>query len=240
MFKVWQFSKRFSMFLMVVLIVSVTSYAQDSDSTEIINILTTEVNPEVIQSYPSSDGLFRADISMYPCTEIEDQEWSYEQLKIIKIASGEAEIVAEQLIACGGLGEYGLWVLRWTENFLYYTNAREGTTDGFTLMSIPPIWQVDLSTLQAENLGKALFSPDSKWIISWVGNTLRLLEIDGDEVAEFPITPENLSITQIVWLPDSHGILYIQADMPFASTQSSVTYIELDTGEQEIILRTGQ
>lgn len=240
MYKVWQSVGRFTVLLFMGLMVGITGYAQDNDNTALINTLMADVEPELIQSHPSFDGLFLAEVTAYPCTAIDDQEWSYEQLDIINTDSGESETVAEQLIACGGLGGYGLSALRWTENFLYYTDAREGTPDGFSLMSIPSIWQVDLSTLQVQNLGKALFSPDSAWIISWVGDTLHLLADDGVEVAEFPMTPENLSMTQLLWLPDSRGIIYIQADMPFGSTQSVVTHLDIETMEQTIILTTGQ
>jgi len=61
---------------------------------------------------------------------------------------------------------------------------------------------------------------------------------DSDESVSFDLLPD-LYFTNLVWLPDGSGLLYVQADAPFASTRSVVTHIDLESGEQSSLLDTG-
>lgn len=224
---------------LAILCLSVSAvFAQDTDHTELIKTLMEQVEAQELQVTESLDGSISASVTVYSCTDIEGQEYAYEQLNLTP-QSGDAVVVAEQFIACGGLGGYGLWILRWTDTYLYYTDARVGVPDGLQQGYAPPIWRFDLETMEAHNLGQALFSPDGQSLVAWSGTMIRVIESNGMETVEFTATSEDFSIATVLWLPDSSGILYIQADAPFASTQSSVTHIDIATGEQSVLLMTG-
>ena len=61
----------------------------------------------------------------------------------------------------------------------------------------------------------------------------------GDRI-DFLAQPEALQISNLVWLPDSKGAIYMQTDNLNASTFSTITYIDLETLEQSIILNTSE
>jgi hypothetical protein len=182
----------------------------------------------------------RAQVTVYPCVDIGEQEASYERLELIDMATAETQFVAEQVINCGGLGGFGLWVQRWAPNadFLYYTDAREGAPDGLVVDWVPPLYRVRLDELQIERLGQARFSPDGQWLASWTQAQIGITAADSTESTDFTLMPADLLIVQVQWLPDSSGIMYVQADAPFAASRSAVTHIDLATMEQNLLLDT--
>lgn len=201
--------------LLMSLCAAVSVSAQEPD--EIIAAVVVMSEPEVIQRLDAPDGSRAAEVTVYPCVDIGGQEASYERLDLIDTGTGEARLIAEQAIYCGGLGGYGLSVLRWTADsaFLYYTDAREGVPDGLAVDWVPPIWRVQAADLHVDNLGQARFSPDGKML------------------------PAGLQMVSVLWLPDSTGVLYLQADAPFNSTRSTVTHIDLSAGTQTLLLDSG-
>ncbi len=213
--------------------------AQETD--EISAAVMAASEPAVIQRVDAPDGVHAAEVTIYPCVDIGGQEASYERLDLIDTGTGEARLVAEQTIYCGGLGGYGLSVLRWTMDsaFLYYTDSREGVPDGLVVDWVPPIWRVQVADLQVDNLGQARFSPDGKALAAWDQTQVRVMPVESAEVAAFDLLPAGLQIVSALWLPDNAGILYLQADAPFNSTRSTVTHIDLNAGTQTVLLDNG-
>ena len=213
------------------------------DSREIVAAVTAASAPETIQQRESPDGSQRAQVMVYPCTDVGGgQEYSYERLDLFDTATEGVRPIAEQVINCGGLGAYGLWVFRWSENgaFLYYTDAREGTPDGFVGGWAAPIWRAHMADLLSENLGQAQFSPDGQWLARWDQTRIGIMPLEASEATDFALLPAGLQVLNVVWLPDSSGLVYIQADVPIQSSRSALTHIDLATMTQSLLLDTGR
>jgi hypothetical protein len=223
----------------LLLLAAVSVSAQEPDEIRAAVVAISE--PQVIQEVAAPDGSQTAVVTAYPCVDIGGQEVSYERLDLINASTNETQLVAEQTIYCGGLGGYGLAILRWTENatFLYYTDAREGVPDGLTASWVPPIWRVQVADVQVTPLGQARFSPDGTQLVTWNQSQIQVLPADSDDVISFDVIPDGLQILSVLWLPDSTGILYLQADAPFNSMRSVVTYLDLGTQAQTVLLDNG-
>lgn len=65
------------------------------------------------------------------------------------------------------------------------------------------------------------------------------MPVDSTGAAAFDLLPTGLQIVSVLWLPDSTGILYLQANAPFNSTGSTVTHIDLRAGTQTVLLDNG-
>lgn len=221
------------LFLMAVMAVQ----AQDPDDQVATLVATTE--PQLLQSLESPDGSLRAEVTIYPCTDIGGQQTSYERLDLVDNSTGETQVVAEQTINCEGLGAFGLWVRQWSQNseYLYYTDAREGWPDGLAVAWVPPISRVRIADVQVEYLGQAAFSSNLEWIATWDAEEVRVISTETDETEAFERTPSELQIMDVIWLPGSSGLLYIQADAPIDPvSRSTVTHIDLTTQSQTVLL----
>jgi hypothetical protein len=197
--------------------------------------------PETIQRVDSPDGSQRAEVTVYPCVDIGEQEGSYERLNLIDNSTGEVSLLAEQVIYCGGLGGFGLWVQRWSGDgaYLYYTDAREGVPDGQATAWVSPLWRVQLADLAVESLGQAQFSPDGAWLALWDQTQVRIIPSagDGTTATAFDRMPAGLQMFQATWLPDSSGLLYIQADTLYGPvSRSAVTHVDLAASAQTVLL----
>ena len=159
------------------LLIMAGAQAQDTD---IIVRLTTEVEPEVLQSLTSPDGSSQVELVVYPCTNIDEQPMSYERLSLIK--EDENTLIAEQLINCGGLGGFGLWVEHWSESgtYLYYTDARVGVPDGLAPGWTRPFWRVHLPDLESQYLNRMQFSPDRTQLVSWEDEQITIMAVNSD------------------------------------------------------------
>lgn len=228
-------------FLLLFLFVVVSAQAQDPD--DVVATVVSTAQPEIIQSVESPDGLLLSEVTVYPCTDINGQQTSYEKLELVDNTTDETHLLAEQLINCGGLGAFGLWVQRWSENneYLYYTDAREGAPDGLAVAWVPPISRVSIADLQVNYLGQAIFSPDLLWIAAWDQEQVRIVSVETDESEAFDRIPAELQMMTLIWLPDNSGLLYIQADAPIAPVlRSTVTHIDRTTLSQTILLDTAK
>ena len=213
--------------------------AQDPGPEEIIEAVMVFSHPEIHQQLDSPDRTLTIELIIYPCVEISGQETSYERMILIDNRTGELQQITDQLINCGGLGGFGLWALRWSEDskYLYYTDAREGSPDGFVGLWNPPLWRVRIADLQIENLGQAQFSPDSAWIAAWTQDEINLVSVNSDRSMSFELLPSELQMFELSWLPDNSGLIYIQADTLYgAASRTTVTYLDLETGMQTVLL----
>lgn len=222
-----------------------TSYAQETPSDdEIIAQVMEIVDPIVIESVVSNDGLFSAKVMAYPCTQLSDPSIQYalEFLSIQNTETSETIWQTQQVISCGGLGTYGFDLIRWVDNYLYYSTDREGSVHGFAISWTPPLFRYDVSnpTDNSEPLGFALISPLGRYLVSWQAHMVTIGEANSSGNMSIELENVTLAITEVIWLPDESGVLVIQADISpqFQITQSLVTYIERETMEQSQLLTT--
>jgi hypothetical protein len=231
------FMKRLFMSLLLWLSAVLIVSAQDTDTPdpriEAIMAASTPITLQAVINETHS-----AIVTSYPCVSIDGEKLSYERLDIKTLESGESSLVADQLINCGGLGAFGLASLRWSDDgaFLYYTDAREGVPDGLVFGSFLTVWRLTLADSTIENLGIGQFSFDTEHWVTWDEEHIRLTSTH--EEKEFSLEPPDLVVIKVEWLPDSAGVLYIQADIPGPSTRSTVTYIDVETQEQTVLIDT--
>ncbi|MFZ0533117.1 MAG: hypothetical protein WAM09_08040 [Anaerolineales bacterium] len=203
--------------------------------------------PRLYASYPSPDGMWRADIIIYDCVmtsgpnQAGTSENAYEQLILVNLATGKERLADEQLQSCGGLGGFGFGGLFWSPNsrFFYYTEAREGAPDGSGYWE-PPILRVEATNLDKRYLGIGHRSPDGRKIAAWqwpqhesVGPSPDLVvwDIDNEEIARFSLYYPVAQIGPIIWSPDSQRLVYLQNEFsePVSGNSSLVLvdYLEL-------------
>lgn len=210
--------------------------AQDNDS--IIDSVMSGSEALIYQTFPSPDERLQAEIIIYDCTVVDELgSFSYESLELIDVETGERQRIGEQLISCGGLGTFGLLVLRWSDDsrFLYYTDSREGVPDGWGGNGLRSIYRVDVESMQTERFREAAFSPDGHWIVVYDQESIILNSTDGSQRIDFPFTEPDLWLTNLIWLPDSSGVLAIVADQPFLSTTSMVILIDIRNLSQSVL-----
>lgn len=230
---------KFQTIIIALLCLSVigVSHAQDVDNNAIIEAIKNLSEGEVIQTVPAPDGSQRAEVIVYPCTEVDGTEYAYEYINLVDSETNETQIVSEQLISCGGLGSFGLEIMRWSPNsdILYITDAREGTSDGAGINALS-ILRYHLATAEFEDLGRGKFSTDGRWIAVWEQQEITVLAIDGDDTRSMTYTMADLRIEDITWLPDGRGFLVVQADSPIMSSQLVVTHVDIEEMTQTVLL----
>lgn len=232
-----------SLFLLL-LVVGSSVYAQEQDDA--IAVITATVAPEVFQSYASPDGAWTAQVTVYDCSLVGDNEMSYEVLELIDSTTQARHVVAEQLIYCQGLGAFGLSILHWSENgrYLYYTDGREGYPDGAGFW-LRPMYRVQISDRSAAYLGGGLFSPTWDMIATWQQtaeqNAVVIWNVaDGEQTARFASFVPAPYLLNLFWLPDSSGVIYLLGDsfMPPAA-RAYLIHASLLASHQTILLQTG-
>jgi hypothetical protein len=222
---------------------SATEYA--ITSTAIVEAILSTTQSRIYKSYPSLDGKWQAEISIYDCVHVDANpdggENAYEELQLIEVDSGEKQLVDSQLRNCSGLGAAGLEGLYWSSNsrYFYYTDAREGMPDGCGTPE-KPIRRLDISTLEIESLGSGPLSPDATRIVTWRGKELVIWDVnEGIEVARLSLPMPNTGSGNIAWSPDSQSFVYVQPESycPL-SGKSQLVRVDVSTLEKETLLES--
>ncbi len=205
------------------------------DPTEMVATLVAAVPPRLFTSHLSPDGQWRAEVAIYDCTQIfGDWENSYEQLRLVQVATGAVLEIETQFLYCGGLGAYGLEGLFWSSNsrYFYYTDARAGWPDGcgwgFTRSIIG--WNVSAGAVEFRGGGP--FSPVENWIASWQGPDLIIWAFNGGIVARTPAFASEAYQGPVNWSPDGRALVYVQSAAPCSTTALSYV-VRLDLPDLE-------
>lgn len=188
----------------------------------------------------SFSGRYTTTLTQYPCTEVEGQSISYERIDGYDHQTQTHFLIAEQSIYCGGLGAFGLEIQYWTqdEEWLYYTDAREGQPDGTMDTDwLPTLWQYHIPTASRTYLGQAKFSTDRRFLVAWNPLPIRVYTVDSAIPITFTPMIANLAVVDILWMPTAKGFFYIQSEFPIRSeTRSSAVYVDLTTQTQQLII----
>lgn len=216
------------------------SAQQSADNAAIIEAVMAAASPQVLQVMPSPSGAVEAVITRYPCAAVGlDSDMAYERLDLRDTATGALTVVTDRLIACGGLGAYGLAITRWTEDerYLYFSDGREGTPDGAAAL-YEPLWRAAAADGRVEALANGRIAPNGAWVVLWGQDSITLLPLSADLIAgrRFELAPDALSLTELVWLPDSSGVVYFQTDNVNLPLTSAVTLLDVATGVQRVLL----
>lgn len=203
--------------------------------------LTASTEPRILATYPSPDGSLVAEVLVHDCAMMTGgQEYSYEQLRIVG-SDGEATAVADQLLACGGLGAFGLEGLSWSPSgrYFYYTEAREGGPDGGCRPWTRPIVRLDLADNVRTVIDQAITSPDRTKVAGWVDGELVVYGPDGEETGRAALPPGPPNVGPPEWSPDGTALAHVQFTSFCGETpgESTIVLVDANTFESRILIR---
>lgn len=231
--------------LCVILLLSLCSAlsAQDEATPNpTIAAIIAAAEPTVIETQTVEN--YTATVTVYPCAEIDGQEFAYERLDVTNHTTNETRKAAEDLRVCHALGSFGLSILHFASSpagdVLFYTDARRGSPDGLTLGWVRPVWRVNLSDFTVESIGQAISSMTGEELVKWDQTQISVVSVADGTSTDFPLMPPDLSIIDVTWLPLNSGVIYIQSDFFMGGTRNTVTHIDLETMEQTVILDTNE
>ena len=172
-----------------------------------------------VESYPSPDGRWVAEILVYECVQVtEEQENAYQELRLTEVATGQHSAVDSQFLFCGGLGASGLGGRSWSPDsrYFYYTNARTGVPDGCGYFTSPYL-RVDTLDLSTDYLGMGSVSPDERKLAVWregasgerVNGMLAIWDIQGELLGIAVLPPPIVLPGPIAWSPDSRSVAFL-------------------------------
>jgi len=201
-----------------------------------------------VESHPSPDGRWIAEILVYDCVRVsEEQENAYQELRLTEVETGEPVTVDSQFLFCGGLGASGLGGWFWSPDsrFFYYTNASTGVPDGCGYFTSPYL-RVDTQDLSSEYLGMGSVSPDErKLAVWWEGDSevrqngmLAIWDIQGELLGIAMVPPPIVLPGPIAWSPDSRSVAFLANEDYCPLGWTALGRMELDMMIPIIILRS--
>ena len=201
-----------------------------------------------VESHPSPDGRWIAEILAYDCVRVsEEQENAYQELMLTELATGQPLTVDSQFLFCGGLGASGLGGRFWSADsrFFYYTDARTGVPDGCGYFTSPYL-RVDTLDLSTEYLGMGSVSPDERKLAVWwegvsgerVNGRLAIWDLQGDLLGIAVLPPPIVLAGPIAWSPDSRSVAFLTSQDYCPLGLTALGRMELDMMIPVIILQS--
>ncbi len=225
--------------------VAPTATSTPGPTPDIVATVVAASQPRTLGPYLSPDGQWQAEVVIYDCVRvIAMDEESYEQLRLIRVDTGDEMVIDTQLLSCGGLGAAGLAGLFWSSNsrYFYYTNAREGVPDGCPEWWERPYLRFDVLNQEKSYLGSGPLSPDGTRLATWQGQELVIWDPNEGEIARAPAAVPDAMVGPIAWSPDEQSLVYLQGISeswcPFMSSRSYVVRIDLPGFEPVVLLES--
>jgi hypothetical protein len=223
--------------------VQTSSPSPDSIETASIDAVVATVQPVTLETYPSSDGNWQAEVVRYDCINYSAADYAariaYEQLKLINLTAGTEQIIEDQLQNCDGIGGGGLKGLLWSTNnrFFYYTDWREGNPESCGNYVVPMVYRFDTSTQENLTVGGGHLSPDQTKFAMWQRTEIVIWDLDQGEVERVgPLTRVRFN-GEISWSPDSQSIVFLQTEWDCAPDygKTYLSRLDLSNTSQEIL-----
>lgn len=186
----------------------------NADWMRIVGTIAASAGPRLLEAVDSPDGAWRADFYAYDCAEVAPGEaYAYQEARLVSKIDGTSYLVEPQLIACGGLGAYGLASRFWSQSgrYLYYTSAATGVPDGCGYWT-PPLQRFDTSTMESEMLGPGVVSPDGNLVAAWQNGLLGIWRLDGERLALMEIPAVARTPGALAWRPDSSAVAFLVSE----------------------------
>lgn len=206
---------------------------------DIVATLDAGFSPRIVGTYPAPDRYLEAEVQAFDCADFGNgQNFAYEVLVMRDVITESEEVVASQLISCGGLGAAGLQGLYWSSDgrFFYFTDARDGVPDGCSHWD-RPIVRHDLIKRINTPLGGGPLAPNASQLATWQGRALQVHNLSKDEpLLSIEAAVPDADISAIAWAPDSRNLAYLQPRGGCPLGVTSVVLVSLNTGQQRILL----
>jgi hypothetical protein len=211
----------------------------NTDWMRIVATIAAASTPRLLEAVDSPDGTWRADFYAYDCAEVAPGEsYAYQEARLVSNLDGSSHIIEPQLIACGGLGAYGLASRFWSPSsrFLYYTNAANGVPDGCGAWS-PPLVRFDTSSMSSETLGPANLSPDGLLIAAWQNDVLGLWRLDGERLALIEFPTAGRIPGALAWRLDSSALAFLVSEGACPLGETELGRVDLDELRPIVVLK---
>jgi Tol biopolymer transport system component len=154
--------------------------------------------------------------------------------------TGEARVLVDQLINCGGLGAFGLEALYWSSDsrYLFYTPAREGSPDGGCGPWYRPIVRLDVHGGDHEDLAEGILSSRGTLTASALGQELVIWSRDREDIIRIPAAVSGQVIGALAWAPNGQSLVYLQQESfcPPGASPSTLVRLDLPDGQQTVLL----
>jgi hypothetical protein len=209
------------------------------DATALIDSVVATTAPQSLAVYASPDEQLQVELLRSDCTPMGADEMAYEQLRLQPAGGGETQLLADQLLFCGGLGAFGLEGLYWSSDsrYFFYTTAREGQPDGGCGPWRRPIVRVDVIDGGREELAEGTSSPDGALTASGVGQDLAVWGRDQADILRVPAEVPRAYTGPIAWAPDGQSLVYLRWQSFCPSYERSyLVRLDLPAGEQSVLL----
>jgi hypothetical protein len=205
---------------------------------ETVRIVTAVQEADLVESVASPDEAWLAEVYAYDCVEVvPGQEYAYQELRLVKAGQVGASVAGAQLVACGGLGAYGLDGLFWSPSsrYFYFTDAATGVPDGCGYWR-PPYWRVDTTDLEAERLGEGEVSPDGTLLAAWQEGRLAIWLVDGEAIGRVEIPTAHRTPGPITWRPDSTAVAFLVSEGSCPLGETAVGRVDMADMQPVVIL----
>ncbi len=191
---------------------------------------------KLFQHNLSPDGSIDIRIERIECQSLGELDvYSLEQLVLVETDTKKSERIYSQLISCGGLGEYGLKGLFWSENsrYFYFTNARQGYPDGCCQFYYrKPILRFDSKSGTVAILGMGDRPSEKDLLATWSSGDITIWDIEKGSEVHYPRLDNQLGIASMVWSPDGCVLAYLQVDSLITPNISRLSLIDTNKGAQ--------
>ncbi len=211
----------------------------DLSGTQVVENILAQSIPSVLQSAPSPDRKWRAEVVRYDCVRVKSgDENAFEILKLIRLIDGSETVLDTQLQYCGGLGAVGLGIAFWAPNsqFLYYTQAREGVPDGCSGGWWRPLFAVDVLNGQKKEMNLGLLSPERKILAYPETQDLVFWDLNGGEIGRVALLHAGWPVGGLAWSPQGTSLVYLQNEDWCSGGRAAVVRVEWPDLETDILL----
>lgn len=212
-----------------------------SGEGQVIAAILAAGGPTSVETLLSPDESLLAEVRAHDCVEIRPGEaYAYQELRLLGADSETGRAAASQLIACGGLGAYGLAPRFWSPSsqYLYYTDAASGVPDGCGFWK-PSLIRLDTETMESERLDGAAISPQGDLVAAWQAKQIGVWSVDGPRLGLVEI-PTTMDVPgPIAWRPDGSAIAALVTEAACPLGRSDLVRIDLADLRPIVILSYG-
>lgn len=199
---------------------------------------------ETIFSHVSPDGQWQADIVRYDCALVDPAsgaENAYEMVVITHLSDGVAEIAAEQVQYCGGMGSFGFNDFFWSPNsrYYYFDEAREpGGVDGMICGLLNTGFsRYDVETGAREVVpGNGAAYNGSNTLAGWDRQEMVVMDINGNETGRYPFPMENATLQSYQTSPSGKYVAYILSEGCAAEPGRTVVVLINLAGASQMVI----
>lgn len=190
--------------------------ADQATATAAVAALPTLSPASRVETSVSPAGNGQAELWRAPCIALPGvaDRLGYDELRWIP-TDGATQLIARQVIVCGGLGASGLRVVQFAPDgdSLYYTEAAQGAPDGLPCGWVGQLWRWSIAGGERQGLLPGATAPDGERVAGATANRLMVWRwSDGQVLMDLNPLPAEWQITAAGWSPRGDRLLIVAND----------------------------